>query len=50
MAISHVLLISRAQEWQFHIAYRHLVVKTGNFTLQLTSHAQEWQFHMSTDI
>ena len=30
--------------------YWHLVVKNGNFTLQLPSSCQEWQFHIATDI
>ena len=30
--------------------YRHLVVKKGNFTLQLTSSGQEWLFYNATDI
>ena len=60
MAISRYLVV---KEWQFHIAYWHLVVKNGNFTLLLTSivkngnftllltpTGQEWQFNIATDI
>ena len=50
MAIFTFLLTSSGQEWQFHIATVHLVVKNGNFTFLLTSSGQEWQFHISTDI
>ena len=43
-------MTSSDQEWQFHIATEHLVVKNDNFTLLLTSSHQEWQFHTATDI
>ena len=58
-----LLLTSKGQEWQFHIAtdiqwsrmailhcYRHLVVRNGNFTFLLTSSGQEKEFCISNDI
>ena len=58
-----MLLASSGQEWQFHIATDHVVLKIGNFTLLMAYSGQDWllhnvlassgqecQFHMFTDI
>ena len=51
MAISHCLLTSSGQEWQFHmVTHISVAVKNGNCTCLLTSSGQEWQFHIATDI
>ena len=50
MTISHCLLTSSGQEWQFYIATDIIVVQNGNFTFILTSSCQQWQFHIATDI
>ena len=44
-----LLLTSSVQEWQFHIATVHLVVRNSNFTFLMTSSGQEWQFYIATD-
>ena len=42
-------MTSSGQEWQFHIATRHLVVKVFQFhTAFDNTVAREWQFHTAT--